>query len=142
MAPESAIALGGDDSIPGARRVEHRQCRAGLYRDSNTALRDRDVRHAINLAIDRDGLSTTLFAGLAPPANAEFRPTCLTARAPTWSSAGSIPSRRGACWRASANLSSDLLINPTAAEVSMIRFGLLVVGRLGEAVLYGSYGAA
>ena len=74
VAPESVRALNGNDSVRVLTKASTVNVLLGFNRDSNKALRDRDVRHAINLAIDRDGLSTTLFGGLAPPANAEFPP--------------------------------------------------------------------
>ncbi|HEV7805746.1 MAG TPA: ABC transporter substrate-binding protein [Solirubrobacteraceae bacterium] len=74
MAPESVNALKGDDAIKVLTEPSTVNILLGFNTDSNKTLRDVDVRHAINLAIDRDGLSKTLFAGLAPPANAEFPP--------------------------------------------------------------------
>jgi nickel transport system substrate-binding protein len=113
MAPESAIALKGDDSIRVLAEPSTVNVVLGFNRDSNTSLRDRDVRHAINVAIDRDGLSKTLFAGLAPPANAEFPPSV-----PYGASANLIkrrfdPDEARRLLEGKRNLSFDLLINPT-----------------------------
>jgi nickel transport system substrate-binding protein len=90
----------------------------GFNRDSNKALRDRDLCHAINLAIDRDGLSTTLFGGLAPPANGEFPPNV-----PYRNDANDIkrefdPDAAKRLLKSKAKLRFELIINTTSSRRS------------------------
>jgi ABC-type transport system substrate-binding protein len=55
VAPESVRALNGNDSVRVLTKASTVNVLLGFNRDSNKALRDRDVRHAINLAKGAEG---------------------------------------------------------------------------------------
>jgi nickel transport system substrate-binding protein len=113
IAPESAVALKRDDSVRVLAEPSTVNVLLGFNRDSNRTLRDRDVRHAINLSIDRAALSRTLFAGLAPPANAEFPPNVPYAAKANAIKRAFDPDEARRLLAGKSNLSFDLLINPT-----------------------------
>lgn len=76
LAPEEAVELRSRSDI----QVLSQPSSTNLFLAFNTTtgnpgLRDKAVRQAINLAVDRDGYASTLFNGLAKPATQLFPPS-------------------------------------------------------------------